>query len=137
MAVLTIGRLARDAGVNHETVRYYERRGLLPRPTRNRAGYRQYLPETVQRLRFIKRAQGVGFTLEEIEDLLALRVQRGRGCDAVEREARGVIARVESRIAELERMRTALEKLVAACRQRRATEECPILEALEEPEESQ
>jgi len=132
---LTIGQLAGRAGVHLETVRYYERRGLLPRPPRSRSGYRQYPPDAVRRVRFIKRAQGLGFTLEEIEDLLALRVQHGRGCGAVEREARGVVARVESRIAELERMRTVLAKLVTACEERRATEECPILDALEDSEE--
>jgi MerR family copper efflux transcriptional regulator len=135
MSGLTIGQLARRAGVHLETVRYYERRGLLPSPPRSRAGYRQYPPEAVRRVRFIKRAQGLGFTLEEIADLLALRVQHARGCAAVEREARGVIARVEARVAELERVRTALLELVTACQERRPTEECPILDALEESEE--
>jgi len=135
MDSLTIGQLAGQAGVNLETVRYYERRGLLARPPRSRSGYRQYPPDTVRRVRFIKRARGLGFTLEEIEDLLALRVQHARGCGAVEREARGVIARVETRIAELERMRTVLVELVMACEERRATEECPILDLLEDAED--
>jgi Hg(II)-responsive transcriptional regulator len=135
MESLRIGQLARQAGVHLETVRYYERRGLLSQPPRSRSGYRQYPLETVRRVRFIKRAQSLGFTLEEIEDLLALRVQHRRGCGAVEQEARGVLTRVESRIAELERMRNVLTKLVVACRERRATEECPILDALEDPEE--
>jgi MerR family transcriptional regulator, copper efflux regulator len=132
---LTISQLARGAGVHLETLRYYERRGLLPRPPRSRSGYRQYPPDAVRRVRFIKRAQGLGFTLEEIEDLLALRVQQhGRGCGAVEQEARGVMARVEGRIAELERLRTVLVKLVTACHGRRATEECPIMHVLDDAE---
>ena len=135
MDSLTIGQLAGQAGVHLETLRYYERRGLLPRPPRSRSGYRQYPPDAVRRVRFIKRAQGLGFNLEEIGGLLALRVQHARGCGAVEREARGVIARVETHIAELERIRTALVKLVTACQARRATEECPILDALEDPED--
>lgn len=134
MESLRISELARRAGVHLETVRYYERRGLLLRPPRSRSGYRQYPPEAVRRVRFIKRAQSLGFTLDEVEDLLALRVQHTRGCGAVEEEARGVLARVESRIAELERMRTVLLKLVMACRERRSTEECPILDALEDSE---
>ena len=131
---LTIGQLARQAGVHHETVRYYERRGLLPRPPRTRSGYRQFPPEVVRRVRFIKRAQGLGFTLEEIKGLLALRVHHPRGCGAVEREAQGVLARVAGRMEELERIRAVLVTLVKACQERRVTEECPILDALEEPE---
>lgn len=99
---LTIGHLARLAGVHIETLRYYERRGLIASPPRTRAGYRQFLPDTIRRVRFIKRAQGLGFTLEEIHDLLALRVQHGRGCAAVAWEAQGVLARIEERMAELD-----------------------------------
>lgn len=134
MTTLTIGRLARRASVNVETIRYYERRGLLPEPPRTQAGYRQYDPQAVRRIRFIKRAQALGFTLEEIGDLLALRVAPKSNCDAIEQRAERAIARIEAKVAELERMRSALSRLVGACRDRRPTDECPILDALEEDE---
>jgi Hg(II)-responsive transcriptional regulator len=131
MTPLTIGRLARRAGVNVETVRYYERRGLLPEPPRTEAGYRQYGPQALRRIRFIKRAQALGFTLEEIGDLLELRVAPISNCDAVEHRAKRAIARIDSKVAELDRMRSALSRLVEACRDNRPTEECPLLDALE------
>ena len=134
MEGLTIGQLAQRAGVHLDTVRYYERRGLLPRPPRSRSGYRQYTPDAVRRLRFIKGAQSLGLTLDEVGDLVALRVQRARGCGAVEREARSVLTRVEARIADLERLRNELRNLLAACGERRPTETCPILNTLEDPE---
>src|SRR5919106_3198304 len=129
---LTIGQLATRAGVNIQTVRYYERRGLMPRPAGTRAGYRQYRPEAADRLRFIRRAQDLGFSLEEIAELLALRVKHASACATVEARARAKIAIVERKIGELQRMRRTLERLAAACEQREATGECPILEALEE-----
>lgn len=132
MPTLTIGRLARRAGVNVETIRYYERRGLLPEPPRTSAGYRQYAPATVRRIGFIKRAQALGFTLEEISDLLALRVDPNANCDAVEHQAEHAMARIDDKLAELTRMRAALAELAEHCRHKRPTEECPILDALEE-----
>lgn len=130
---LTIGELATRAGVNIQTVRYYERRGLMPKPARTRAGYRQYQPDAADRLRFIRRAQGLGFSLEEIAELLALRVRNVSACGAVEARAREKVAVVEGKIAELQRMKDTLDRLAAACQAREPTSECPILEALEEP----
>lgn len=139
MTTLTTGRLARRAGVNVETVRYYERRGLLPEPPRTDGGYRQYSPQAVRRIRFIKRAQALGFTLAEIGDLLELRVAPRTDCRAVERRAARAMARIEAKLAELYRMRASLSRLLADCRERRPTDECPILDALEpkldEPED--
>ncbi len=129
---LTVGELAREAGVHSETLRYYERRGLIPPPPRTKSGYRKYPLETVRRVRFIKRAQALGFTLEEVKDLFALRVQHTRGCKAIEFEAEKVIARVAERIAELVKMKAALSRLARACHDREATGECPILNALDE-----
>ena len=129
---LTIGALAAAAGVGVETVRFYERRGLLPRPPRTPSGYRQYSPAAVGRLRFIRRGQGLGFTLEEIGELLELRVDEVAACGAVEAGARAKMLRVEEKMAELQRIRDALGRLVAACERREPTGECPILEALEE-----
>lgn len=131
---LTIGQLATAAHVNIETIRYYERRQLLPEPPRTRAGYRQYDGEAVRRVRFIKRAQDLGFTLKEIEELLALRVRHGAACDEVGEQVRLKIIRVKEMMAELARVRTVLTELGGACRDRRPTEECPILEVLDHDE---
>jgi Hg(II)-responsive transcriptional regulator len=135
--MLTIGQLARRARVRLDTVRYYERRGLLPPPPRTAAGYRQYAPDTVRRVAFIKRAQTLGFTLDEIEQLLALRVTPGPGCAAVERSARSTIQRLDQQLADLQRMRGALARLADACHSQHATEECPLLDAIEPHEDDE
>jgi Hg(II)-responsive transcriptional regulator len=132
MSALTIGAVARRAGVGVETVRFYERRGLLRRPPRPGAGFRTYPEETVARLRFIRQAQVLGFTLKEIGDLLALRVAPGTDCAAVRTRAAAKLADVEGRLAELERIRGALAKLVAACPGSGAVASCTILESLAE-----
>lgn len=128
---LTISKVAREAGVNVQTLRYYERRGILEEPARTPAGYRQYDPETVTRIRFIKRAQDLGFTLDEVNELLELRVEHGAACGAVEAKARETVERVDEKLRQLSRMRDVLSDLVEACERRRETEDCPILEALE------
>ncbi len=129
---LTIGQVAAAAAVNIQTIRYYERRGLFTAPRRTPSGYRQYAEDAVPRLRFIKHAQELGFSLEEIQQLLALRVRHGAACDPVERKTRQKIELVKRRIRDLERMRRTLEQLAAACAARRPTDDCPILEALED-----
>lgn len=131
---LTIGHLAKRASVNVETVRYYERRGLVKQPPRAASGYRQYGEETVDRIRFIKRAQELGFSLVEIAELLELRIRSAASCGAVERKAQTKIALVEQKIRELTRMRAALEQLAEACHANEPTVDCPILEALEDEE---
>jgi DNA-binding transcriptional MerR regulator len=130
-SMLTIGQLARDAHVPLDTVRYYERRGLLPLPPRTAAGYRQYSVDTVRRVAFIKRAQALGLTLDEIADLLALRVTQGRACSTVEAQARTAIARLDGQLTEIRRMREALARLADACRDQHPTDECPLLDAIE------
>jgi Hg(II)-responsive transcriptional regulator len=129
---LTIGQVATAAAVNIQTIRYYERRGLFPPPRRTAAGYRQYADDAVARLRFIKHAQELGFSLNEIQDLLKLRVRHGAACDAVERKTRQKLEVVHQRIRDLERMKRTLERLAAACAARRPTDDCPILEVLED-----
>jgi Hg(II)-responsive transcriptional regulator len=129
---LTIGQVADAADVNIQTIRYYERRGLVPAPRRSPAGYRQYGDDAVSRVRFIKRAQVLGFSLAEIRELLALRIRHGSACHVVERKTRGKIELVEAKIRELERLKRTLEHLAAACAAREPTDECPILEALED-----
>lgn len=128
---MRIGQVAAQAGVNIQTVRYYERRGLLLPPERTASGYREFPDEVVRRLRFIKRAQELGFTLKEIAELLALRVRDGGACGEVRRRAVAKKALVRRKVRELERLDRALDRLVRSCRLRRATAECPVLEALE------
>ena len=130
-AGLTMGALAEAAGVGRETVRFYERKGLLPEPPRTASGYRHYPLESVERLQFIRRAQGLGFTLQEIADLLALRVDEVAACGAVEVRAREKLISVADKLTELRRMKKALERLVDACRSRKPTSDCPILEELD------
>ncbi len=131
---MTVGELAKRAHVNDQTVRYYERRGLIAEPVRTRAGYRQYPDDAPERIRFIKRAQDLGFSLKEIKELLGLRVDAEGTCHAVEEKARDKIALVETKIVGLNTMKKALERLVASCQQNEATGECPILEMLQELE---
>lgn len=128
---MAIGNVAAQAGVNVQTVRYYERRGLLEPPRRSAGGFRQYTDDAVPRIRFIRKAQELGFTLEEIGALLALRVRHGEACGQVNDRAAAKIELVQQKLRELERMKRVLEGLVEACRHREATAECPILEALE------
>ncbi len=129
---LTIGQVATAADVNIQTIRYYERRGLFPTPQRTASGYRQYAEDAVARVRFIRHAQQLGFSLKEIQELLALRVRHGAACDAVLLKTRAKTALVEGKIRELQRLKRTLEQLAAACEARRPTADCPILAALEE-----
>lgn len=131
MRTMTIGQLADAAGVNVQTVRYYERRGLLPEPPRTVAGYREYADSDVARIGFIRRAQGLGFTLKEIDELLSLRMASGTTPDQVRGHVEAKIADVETRIAELERIRGALARMAGACEVHGPLGDCPFLEALE------
>jgi len=131
-STLTISQLADAAGVGRETVRFYERKGLILDPGRSAAGYRRYPAEAVDRLRFIRRAQGLGFTLDEIGDFLELRVDEVAACGAVEVRARAKLVSVAEKLAELKRMQRVLQRLVAACAAREPTSHCPILEEIED-----
>lgn len=133
MSSLTIGSLARQAGVGVETVRFYERRGLVGRPVRPSGGYRSYPQEAIGRIRFIRNAQALGFALQEIKELLALRVTKGTSCAAVRSRASAKIADVEKRIGDLERIRKALHSVIAVCPGRGALADCSILAALDAP----
>jgi len=128
---LTISKVADEAGVNVQTLRYYERRGILEEPARTTGGYRQYDPEAVTRIRFIKRAQDLGFTLDEVHELLQLRIEHGAACGTVEAKARKTLSRVDEKIRQLARIQEVLGDLVEACERREKTEDCPILQALE------
>lgn len=126
---LTIGRLARAAGVGVETIRFYEREGLLPEPARTASGYRQYPLDTIDRLGFIRRAKRLGFSLGEVRELLALAHARGERT-RVRAIAEQKLAGIEQRIEELARMRNALAGLTQQCSGRGPVEGCPIIEAL-------
>jgi Hg(II)-responsive transcriptional regulator len=128
---LTIGELAERAHVNRETVRYYERRQLLPRPSRSVSGYRVFADDAVRRFRFIRHAQGLGFSLNEIRELLALRVKSVNTCDRVRERTEAKIAEVQRKIESLRHMKRALSELVTECSRRGRTKECPILDSLE------
>lgn len=126
---LTIGKVARAAGVNVETIRYYERVNLLRQPPRPPGGVRRYADDAVARIRFIKRAQELGFSLLEVGRLLDL--QQPQGCDDARALAAERLAAVDARLADLGRMRTALAELIGRCKAERCDVSCPIIETLQ------
>jgi len=131
MKSLTIGRLAKEAGVNLETVRFYERRGLLPRPPRSASGYRLFPAEAARRLRFIRRAQELGFSLKEVGELLSLRVSRRTTSAAIRARAEAKIAGIQEKIRNLKSMKKTLQKLTKVCDGCAPLAECPILDSLD------
>lgn len=136
MTAMTIGRLARKAGVGVETIRFYERKGLIEQPRRPReTGYRVYPEETAHRIRFIRQAQELGFSLREVQDLLSLRADPESDSADVRARAAAKLAEVKRKITELERIRAALEDLIAACPGRGALRNCSIMETLRAGEE--
>ncbi len=132
MEYLTIGQLAKQAHVNRETVRYYERRRLLSRPPRSISGYRVFSDDAVRRLRFIRHAKMLGFSLNEIRELLTLRVSAVGTCDRVHARTLAKIADIDNKIRSLRQMKGALTQLAAACERRGKTNDCPILDSLVE-----
>lgn len=127
---LSTGELASEAGVGVESIRFYERRGLLPEPPRLASGYRAYPPDTVTRVRFIKRSQLLGFTLAEISELLDLRVDQENTCEHVRQQLESKLTEVESKIRMLQEMQRALADMAAACDQGGPQGECPVLTTL-------
>jgi Hg(II)-responsive transcriptional regulator len=132
MNALRSGELAKQAQVNPETLRYYEREGLLPEPERTTAGYRVYTAEDVQRVQFIKRAQELGFSLKEIKELLALRLDETRSASVVKSLTEQKIETIQQKIDSLEAMKTALLELSATCSGKGSAHHCPILKSLDE-----
>ena len=128
---MTIGQLATRTGIGVETVRFYERRGLLPQPPRPQHGFRQYTTEAVSRLTFIRRAKTLGFSLREIKELMSLRAQAGANCGVAKRHAETKLAEIDARIAELHRVKQHLLELAGSCANRASPTECPILGKLE------
>ncbi len=124
---LTIGHVARTAGVNVETIRYYQRVGILVEPAKPLEGFRTYPPETVDRIRFIKRAQQLGFSLQEVSELLEL----GDGhCDDVRLRAEEKRTIIDQQIDDLKKLRGTLDTLIQACQCDGDTSHCPIVETL-------
>ncbi len=128
---MTIGKAARTAGVGVETIRFYERKGLIDRPLKPpRAGFRVYPEETIQRIRFIRQAQAIGFSLHEINELLSLRADPAADCSNVREQASVKLEEVNRKITRLEDIRDALQDLIAACPGRGALRVCSIMETL-------
>ncbi len=131
MEQLKTGELAKRAGVNVETLRFYEREGLIPEPPRRMSGYREYPAESIQLIRFIKRAQELGFSLREVRELLALRVEAGTTCADVRQKASEKVSEVRQKIADLQAIERALGTLTATCSGEGPLTECPILDCLD------
>jgi len=129
---LSIGQVAEAAAVNVQTLRYYERVGLVPAAKRSRAGYRQYTDETVRMVSFVKRAQELGFTLKEVKELLKFRSAGLQRRNAVRAAATAKVEDIDARIADLTAIRAALSSLLNTCSCQGTKPECPILEALEQ-----
>lgn len=129
----TIGRLAGEAGIGVETIRFYEKEGLIEAPARLRSGYRHYSRSVVERVLFIRQAKELGFSLAEIKELLSIRVSPKKTCTDVRAIARTKIADVDVKIAALKRIRNALAKLADQCQGGGPVSDCPILEALRKP----
>lgn len=134
MEILSIGQVARRAGIGVETVRFYEREGLLEEPPRRTSGYRQYDEQVVKRLHFIKRAQKLGFSLKEITELLLLHVDGQTSCEEVKGRTEAKIAEVERKLLELQRMRQALLQVATLCTGEGPASACPMLDALDQQE---
>ncbi len=132
MREMTIGKAARKAGVGVETIRFYERRGLIEQPPKPlEGGFRVYPDGTVERIRFIRQAQELGFSLREIDELLSLRADPATDAGDVRKRATAKLEEVDRKLAQLERIRAALEELVAACPGQGALRSCSIMEVLE------
>jgi MerR family mercuric resistance operon transcriptional regulator len=131
MEMLTIGNLAKQADVNVQTVRYYERRRLLPQPKRTPSGYRIYSADAVQRLHFIKTAQELGFSLKEIQELLSLRLRPGITSAQIRKRAVAKVVDIERKIGTLQAMKKSLTQIISACSGCGPVSECPILDSLD------
>ncbi len=129
---MTIGELAKACGVGVETVRYYERRGLLPDPRPRKVGYRDFDADDVRRLSFVKQAQALGFTLKEISELLALRVSRTTTCSDVRELAEAKLKDIDEKLRTLRSFKRALGRLVEQCGDGGLRSQCPILDVLDE-----
>ena len=131
MDLLSIGQVAEAAEVGVETVRFYQRQGLIEEPPRQGTRHRRYPQETVARIRFIRGAQNLGFSLKEIDDLMALRIAAGTSKAEIRARAQAKVDEIEEKMRDLQRMRDTLMKLIGACEGTGTVEDCPILEAFD------
>ncbi|HEX7339943.1 MAG TPA: heavy metal-responsive transcriptional regulator [Rhodanobacteraceae bacterium] len=131
---MRIGTLARESGVSIDTIRYYEREALLPAPRRLPSGYREYDAQALERLRFIRRAKELGFSLDDIRELLSLSSDREQGVSGVRRRAQARLEVVEEHLAQLRRIRRGLKQLIDQCPGHGPLGQCPILHALSGPD---
>ncbi|MEK7290396.1 MAG: Hg(II)-responsive transcriptional regulator [Planctomycetota bacterium] len=129
MKNLTIGQLAKETGTHVETIRYYERQGLIAEPPRRTSGYRAFPPKYVDRIRFIKRAQALGFTLKEISQLLAL-ADGSFDCKDIRKFAEEKVKDIETRIHDLQKIKEVLHELIKKCLSKGKLSSCPIIESL-------
>ncbi len=130
METLTIGKVAKCAGIGIETIRFYERKELIDPPPRSASGYRQYPETTIQRLRFIRRAKELGFSLKEIKELLEFHADPLATCGDIKQRAERKLADINKRIDDLEKMRDALQVLLVSCSSNGTSIECPIMRAI-------
>ncbi len=128
---MTIGQVAKAVGIGIETIRFYEREGIIAKPARRESGYRAFSPDVVTQLHFLKRAQELGFSLKEISQLLAIRVDPKQNCSVVKKKAEAKIVEIKQKIRDLKRIEKVLERVTEACQAQRPISECPILECLE------
>ncbi len=131
MEGLKVGEVAKRAAVNLQTIHFYEREGLLPKPPRTASNYRMYSEDAVRRVRFIKRAQELGFALRDIKELLSLRATPGSRCADIRQRATAKLRDIDEKIGTLQAMHKALTKLIGQCAGRRPITACPILQALD------
>jgi len=130
MEELTTGQLAKRAQVNIETIRFYERKGLLPKPRRNSSGYRIYSQDSVNHIKFIKRAKTLGFFLKEISELLSLRVDSKKTCGHVKKQTETKLDEINKKIKSLRRIQKALKNMSKSCQGKGPISKCPILDEL-------
>jgi len=127
----TIGQIAKKSGVGIEAIRFYERKGVIPKPSRTESGYRTYTADTLQRLHFIRRAQELGFSLKEISQLIAIRVTPKSNCEEVRKRTLVKLEEIDQKIADLQRMRTVLREVSDACVASKPIADCPILKCFD------
>ena len=131
MDKLLISELAKKVNVNKETIRYYERKGLIPNPSRNDSDHRQYSEIDIKRTEFIKRTQSLGFSLKEIKDLLMLKIELGTTCKDIQKIVKLKVSDIDKKIKDLKEIKNTLNKLAGRCTGRGPVGECPILDELE------
>ncbi len=134
---MRIGQVAKRAGVNVETIRFYERKGLITQPPYNTGGYRQYPHEAIARIRFIKRAKELGFSLTEIAELLSLQANPKATCADVKQRAESKISTIHERLKDLQKMKRSLEMLASSCKGSGPLVDCPIIDCFETHQEKE